>query len=118
MNSKKESLIDCGTFPRTAKWMAQIRSYHVAALLQRELQHRPDGAITQSDALDLFSSDHHQRDVIWGSGLLKKAGLLTKSKGVWKLTTKGLGRRRLITEAEAFEIAQKAKWERSAGNRA
>jgi len=93
-----------------AKWKTQIRSYHVAALLQREIQHRPDETITQTEALDLFSPDHHQKGALWGSGLLVKAGLLRKRKGVWALTPEG--RARLITEEEAMRLAKKAKWEK------
>jgi DNA-binding transcriptional regulator PaaX len=91
------------------KWRVQIRSYHVAALLQREIQHRENGTITQSEALDLFSPDHHQKGPIWGAGLLVKAGLLDKKRGVWSLTDEG--RRRLITEDEALRLAERDKWE-------
>jgi hypothetical protein len=93
-----------------AKWNVQIRSYHVAALLQREIQHRPAGMITEAEALDLFSADHHQKGARWGSGLLVKAGLLSKRRGVWTLTPEG--HRKLITEEEAKHLAKKAKWEK------
>lgn len=92
-----------------AKWKAQIRSYHIAALLQREIQHWPGGTITKTEALDLFSLDHHQNGASWGSGLLAKAGLLSKSNGVWTLTPEG--HKRLITEEEAYKLAQRYGWE-------